>query len=134
MGPDELWLQKYDAEKVANTVRASKKRRTLKDKNIIIADLRGKLRVERRRSKGAQLNLEKSDKIVEALTRQRENMAEQISTFLCTDIVNENFIKKTKLIQHMMDQISVFTKSTHRDNAMLKSKVFLQEQEIFKYL
>ena len=115
---DELWLQKFDPEEMANTtVRASKRQKTLKDSNIIIADLRGKLRIERRKSRGAQLNLEKSDKIIKVLREQNNNMAEQISTFLCCDIVNENVIRKSNLIQHMMDQISVFSKSTNRDNA-----------------
>ena len=111
-------LQKFDPEEMANTtVRASKRQKTLKDSNIIIADLRGKLRIERRKSRGAQLNLEKSDKIIKVLREQNNNMAEQISTFLCCDIVNENVIRKSNLIQHMMDQISVFSKSTNRDNA-----------------
>ena len=34
-----------------------------------------------RRSRGLQISLEKSDKIIEALTYQKENMAEQTSTF-----------------------------------------------------
>ena len=47
---DELWLQKRDPEGTANAaVRASKKQKTLRDKSVVIADLRGKLRVERRR-------------------------------------------------------------------------------------
>merc|ERR1711998_313425 len=73
-----------------------------------------------------------SDKIIQALTHQSENMAEQIASFLCSDIVNENVVRKSNLIQHMMDQITVFTKSAHRENATLKSKVFLREQEIEK--
>ena len=129
---DELWLKKYDPGMANTKARVSKKQRTLNDKNIVIANLQGKLRVERKKSRGAQLNLQKSDKIIEVLTHQSENMAEQIASFLCSDIVNENVVRKSNLIQHMMDQITVFTKSAHRENATLKSKVFLQEQEIEK--
>lgn len=96
---DELWLQKYDPETTAYLQPQSSSRITskrIKDKNVIIADLRGKLRIERRRSRGARLNLEKSDNIIEALARQNENMAEQISTFLCSDIVNGNVIRNQK--------------------------------------
>ena len=121
---DELWLQRCDPEGMANAaVRTSKKQKALKDKNIVIADLRGKLRIERRRSRGAQLNLKKSDKIIEVLREQNDNMAGQMLTFLCSDIVNGDVIRKSHLIQHMMDQISVFSKSAYRDNAMFRNKV-----------
>ena len=48
---DELWLRKCDPEGMDHaSARASKKQRTLKGKNIVIANLQGKLRVERKRS------------------------------------------------------------------------------------
>ena len=55
--------------------RASKKQKTLKDKDVVVADLRGRLRMERRRSRAAQINLEKSDKAIEALRRESDDMA-----------------------------------------------------------
>ena len=48
---DELWLRKCDPEGMDHaSARASKKQRTLKGKSVVIANLQGKLRVERKRS------------------------------------------------------------------------------------
>ena len=70
---DELWLQKRDPEGMANTAaRASKKQKTLKDESVAVADLRGKLRVERRRSRGclrlSTLNLPRKSAITTLLS------------------------------------------------------------------
>ena len=50
---DELRLKKHDPGMANTKARASKKQRTLNDKNIVIANLQGKLRVERKKSRGA---------------------------------------------------------------------------------
>ena len=90
---DELWLQCYNNEETMNAV--LKKKRTIHHKNIEIANLRGKLRVDREKAGKTQIELEKSEKIVKVLREQNDNMAEQISSFLCCDIVNENVIRKS---------------------------------------
>ena len=67
--------------------RASKKQKALKDKDVVVADLRGRLRVERRWSRAAQINLEKSDKAIEALRRESDDMAEETSSLPRSDVV-----------------------------------------------
>ncbi len=59
---DELWLHRCNPDEKMNA--RTNRKRTLHDKNIIIADLRGKLRVERKKSRGIQVDLAKSEKVI----------------------------------------------------------------------
>ena len=50
-----MWLRRYNVDE-AMSDRLSRKR-TLTEKNIVIADLKGKLRVERKKSRVLQMRL-----------------------------------------------------------------------------
>ena len=99
---DETWLRRYNVDE-AMSDRLSRKR-TLTEKNIVIADLKGKLRVERKRSRGMQIDLDNKDRIMDVLREQNENMAGKISELLSFQANEANAVLMSNLIRMTLYQ------------------------------
>ena len=123
---DEGWLRRHDSTD------KNDRKRTLKDKNIIIADLKGKLRIERKRSRRMEIDLDNKDRLIDVLREQNDNMAGKISELLSFKANETNAVANNYLIKHVVDQVSIFSKSTHRENLFLRREVFVKEQKIEK--
>ena len=59
-------------------------------------------------------------------------MAAQISELLSFQANEANAVANNYLIKHMLDQMSIFSKSTRRENQFLRREVFVKEQQIEK--
>ena len=76
--------------------------------------------------------MKKRDRIINLLREQSDNMAGKMSELSSFEVDDIKAIVNNQLISHMVDQIYVFSKSTHREKLLLRSEVFLKEQELEK--
>ena len=127
---DEAWLQRRASDEKSSD-RLSRKR-ALTDKNVVIADLKGELRVERKRSRGVQIDLDNKDRVIDALQEQSDNMAGKASDLLSFKANEANAVTSNCLIMHVVDQVSIFSKSAHRENLLLRREAFVNKQKIEK--
>ena len=126
---DEKWLERYSDEAI--TDRLSRKR-TLTEKNVVISSLKGKLNSERKKNRNMRRELQEKDRIINLLRAQNDNMAGEISELPSFQIDDADSKTKNRLIRHMVDQMSIFAKSTYRESLRLRREVLLKEQEIEK--